>query len=73
MSSMEAAVMARPKGRPKTGRDLVTVKIDRVLASRIRMVAKAKALTVADVISEAMRAQIDKEVAKLLRETEGKA
>ncbi len=73
MGATGAPTVARPKGRPPTNRDLVTIKVDRVLASRLRLVAQARGLTVADVVETGLRPYLDKEVVKVFRESEGKA
>jgi hypothetical protein len=64
--------MAKKMGRPKTStRQDVSIKFDRVLAARARQVALNRGLSLAEYLSEACRAVVDRDYAKVLRELEG--
>lgn len=63
--------MAKPKGRPKSSdRDDVTVKLDRGIASKAKMVAAARSLTLTKYLSDITRAIVDKDFAKEMRQVE---
>lgn len=55
-------------GRPKTGRYDVAVKVDRAVASKAKAVAQHLGVPVAEVMTDAARANIDRMYAKMLRE-----
>ncbi len=65
--------VAKTKGRPKTsGRDDITVKVDRTIISRAKMLASYHGISVAELISETLRGPFDKMVNEMLRKTGGK-
>jgi hypothetical protein len=62
----------RPVGRPKSStRQDVSIKFDKVLVSRARVIANGLGIPLAQYISEASRAVIDRDYAKLMRKLEG--
>jgi ribosomal protein S19E (S16A) len=61
----------RPKGRPKRSeRDDGTTKIDRTILSRLKAVASYRGVPVAELLSELVRAPLDKAYAQVLRDLE---
>jgi hypothetical protein len=64
-------VMAKRAGRPKTSeRDDVSIKIDRALVSKARLLAAHKGVSIAELISELLRGPLNQDYAKMLRELE---
>lgn len=67
--------MGRLKGNKRSDRDDVTVKIDRVLAEKAKLVALRRRITMAELLTEILRAPVDRaykqEVGKLAQEGEG--
>lgn len=70
---MEAKTMAKKKtGRPQTSqRQDVSIKFDKTLAGKARLIAQGRGVTMAGYLSEITRAIIDRDYAKLMRELEG--
>lgn len=67
--TLERPAMGRPKGRPKKSeRDDIVVKVDRAVVSQARRIAEFKGITVAEVISEAARANVAKAFLSMLRD-----
>jgi hypothetical protein len=67
------STMARPKGRPKTSdRDDATVRLDRTLVGRAKLLANYRGVSVAELLSELVRAPLDKAYALMVRELESK-
>jgi hypothetical protein len=59
-------------GRPKSSdRQDVSIKFDRVLAGRARLIAQGRGIPMAEYLSESARPIIDRDYAKLMRELEG--
>jgi hypothetical protein len=71
---MASATMAKKKmGRPKTSeRQDVSIKFDKTLAGKARLISQGRGLTMTGYLSEITRAIIDRDYAKLMRELEGK-
>jgi hypothetical protein len=70
-TGMELLVMPKPKGRPKTSeRDDVTVKIDRALVGMAKLIATRQGTTVAELLSEMLKAPLDRAYGQMLRELE---
>jgi hypothetical protein len=65
-------MMAKKKiGRPKTSdRQDVSIKFDKVLAGRARMIARGRGIPLAAYLSELARPIIDRDYARLMRELE---
>jgi hypothetical protein len=61
----------KPMGRPPSGRNDVNVKFDRTLASRAKVIAQGRGITLAEYLSETARTGIDRDYARLMRELEG--
>jgi hypothetical protein len=51
-------------GRPKSGRDDIAVKVDRVVVARAQFVARLRGLTLAEYLSEAARPTVDRDFAR---------
>jgi hypothetical protein len=71
---MAAGVMMAKKkmGRPKTSeRNDVSIKFDKVLAGKARLIAQGRGVTMAAYLSEMTQSIIDRDYAKLMRELEG--
>lgn len=65
--------MAKGRGRPKTSeRDDSTVKVDRTLLGKAKLIATNRGIPVAELLSEMLAAPIDKGYAQMLRDLEGK-
>jgi hypothetical protein len=60
--------MAKSRGRPKVDRDDVTVKLDRVMASRAKAIANFRGIPVAELLTEIVRLPIDRAYAQMIRE-----
>jgi hypothetical protein len=59
-------------GRPKSSdRRDVSIRFDKVLAGRARLIAQGRGISMAEYLSEAARPIIDRDYAKLMRELEG--
>jgi hypothetical protein len=56
-------------GRPKSGRDDVTVKMDRAIVARARYVADVRGVTLTEYLSEAVRAIVDRDFGKAANTT----
>ena len=60
-------------GRPKTSdRNDVSIKFDKVLAAKARLISLGRGVSMAEYLSEMARSGIDRDYAKLLRELEGR-
>jgi hypothetical protein len=66
-------MMAKKRaGRPKTSeRQDVSIKFDRGLARKARMIAEARNVSMAEYLSEMTRPIIDRDYLKVMRELEG--
>jgi hypothetical protein len=65
---MELLAMARSRGRPKSERDDVTVKIDRSLVGMAKLIATRKGVSVAELLSDLLQGPLDQAYAEMLRE-----
>lgn len=72
-TTAELVKMAKSRGRPKTDRDDVTIRVSRPLASKLKMLAGDKGVTVSEVADELCASAIDKAYATLMRKLEGKS
>jgi hypothetical protein len=62
----------KKRGRPKTSeRNDVSVKVDRTLVGKAKLIATHRGISVAELFSEMLKAPIDKAYAQMLRELEG--
>jgi hypothetical protein len=59
-------------GRPKSDRDDVTIRISRVLASRLRVLAGDKGVSVAQLADELFTPVLDRAWGQLVKRVEGK-
>jgi hypothetical protein len=65
------ALMAKKTGRPKTSeRQDVSIKFDKTLAGKARLISQGRGVSMAEYLSEMTRAIIDRDYAKLMRELE---
>jgi hypothetical protein len=72
-ATLEHPTMARPKGRPKRSeRDDVTVKVDRTLIGKAKLIATHQGVPVAELLTELLRVPVDRAYAQMLRDLEGK-
>jgi hypothetical protein len=70
-ATLERDTMAKPKGRPKTSeRDDVTVKLDRALVGKAKLIATHRGVPVAELLSDLAKGPVDKAYAVMLRELE---
>lgn len=60
--------VAKKRGRPQSERNDQSVKVDRSVVGKAKAVATHRGITVAELISEMLRAPIDKAYAQMLRE-----
>lgn len=66
------AMMAKRMGRPKTSvRSDVSIKFDRILAGKARLISQARGIPMAEYLSESVRPIINRDYAKLVRDLEG--
>jgi hypothetical protein len=56
------------RGRPKTNRDNISVKMDRTLAAKAQCLARLKGITLAEFISESVRSKVERDFTKACRE-----
>jgi hypothetical protein len=69
----ESIEMARPKGRPKSSiRNDMTVKVDRAIGGKLKLVATHRGISLAELISDLLRSPTDRVYAQMLRELEAK-
>jgi hypothetical protein len=61
----------RSVGRPKTDADNVTVKIDRALGMKAKLIASHRGLAAADLLNELLQVPVDRAYAQMLRELDG--
>jgi len=72
MTTAELCEVAKSKGRPKSGRDDVTAKIDRGLMMKAKIVASAKKITLAEYLSETLQAHVERDWTKVIRKIDEK-
>jgi hypothetical protein len=76
MSAAGVAEMAKAKrgkvGRPSSGRDEVPVKIDRVLAARLKMIAGYRGVSVGELLSDMARDPIDYAYGQMVRDLDAR-
>jgi hypothetical protein len=70
-AELQAMTKAKSRGRPKVDRDDVTVKLDRVAASRAKAIANFRGIPVAELLTDIVRAPLDKAYVQMIRELEG--
>lgn len=58
-------------GRPKSDRQDVSIKFDKTLAGKARLIAQGRGITMTAYLSEMTRPIIDRDYARLMRELEG--
>jgi hypothetical protein len=58
----------RRVGRPRSGRDDISVKFDRRVAARARFVAENRGLTLAEYLSEIVRPIVERDFEQTLKE-----
>jgi hypothetical protein len=68
---MAVSTMAKKMGRPKSSdRDDVSIKFDRILAGKARLISQGRGISMTEYLSEMTRTFIDRDYAKLMRELE---
>ena len=55
-------------GRPASGRDDIAVKMDRAIVARARYVAELRSITLAEYLSEGIRATVDRDFDRAVRD-----
>jgi hypothetical protein len=65
------AMAKRGRGRPKTDNDNVTVKIDRSLVMKAKLIGSHRGISAAELLNEILQAPVDRAYAQMLRELEG--
>jgi hypothetical protein len=74
MASGAGLAMAKRMGRPKTSERVDgTVRLDRTLIGRAKLVANYQGVSVAELLSELVRGPLDKVYGQMLRGLESKA
>jgi hypothetical protein len=69
--TMGCLAMGKKRGRPKRSeRDDVTVKVDRTTVGKAKLIATHRGVSVAELLSDLLRAPIDKAYAQMLRDLE---
>ncbi len=68
--TLESEMMAKLKGRPKSARDDVAVKIDRALANKAKRIADHRGMSVAELLSNYLQAPVDRGYLAMIRELE---
>lgn len=69
MIAIEVQAMAKTRGRPKSSeRDDATVKMDRKLLGKAKLIATHKGVPVAELLTDMLSVPIDKAYAQMLRE-----
>ena len=72
MLVLSPTMAKKTMGRPKSSdRQDVSIKFDRVLAGRARLIAQGRGIPMAEYLSESARPIIDRDYSKLMRELEG--
>ena len=72
MAMVGATMAKKRRGRPKSSdRQDVSIKFDKVLAGRARLIAQGRGIPMAEYLSEIARPIIDRDYARLMRELEG--
>jgi hypothetical protein len=66
------AQMGKKLGRPESGRDDVSAKIDRAVVGKAKMIATHEGISAAELLTEILRGPIDKRYAQMLRTLERK-
>lgn len=69
MDHAAGGTMARARGK-KSDRDDVAVKINRTVVGKARLVATHRGISVAELLTELVRAPVDKVYAQMLRDLE---
>ncbi len=67
---LEREQMARPKGRPKSVRDEVPVRLDRSLAAQAKLIAAHRGITIGELMAELLSAPIGKAYLQMVRDLE---
>ena len=62
--------MERKVGRPRKDRDDVTVKVDRGIVVKAKLVAVARKMSLAEYLSDLIRGPVDRDFAKEMRKVE---
>src|SRR3954468_10033229 len=71
LATEERRIMGKARGRPKRSeRDDVTVKVDRTLVGKAKLIATHRGIPVAELLTELLRAPLDKAYAQMLRDLE---
>lgn len=68
MKATGGPAMAKRRGRPESGRDDVTVKLDRAVVAKAKLIAAHRGTTVAELLTEAVKGPIDRLYLAMLRE-----
>ena len=73
MELLEIAEMAKAKGRPKSPRNDRTAKIDATVLSRAEAVAKWRGITLAEYLTETLRAPVARDFANDMKQADKEA
>jgi hypothetical protein len=69
MAAVAEMATKRPVGRPKTSdRDDVTIRVNRAIAHKARVIAAQRQITIAELITEILQQPIDRAFASVVRE-----
>lgn len=69
----KATGAGKTKAEKPGARDDIAVKLDKVVVGKARLIATHKGISVAELLSEMLRAPVDKAYAGMLRELEAQA
>ena len=69
-SVLEKPLMAKHRGRPRGDRDDVSVKLERAIVNKARLIAAHEGIPggIAELLSEILRGPIDKRYAKMVHD-----
>jgi hypothetical protein len=67
-AAMEMPSMGKQRGRPQSERNDVSVKLDRTLVGKARLVATHRGVTMAELLSEIIRGPLDRYYGQMVKE-----
>lgn len=67
MNAMGETTVKRPMGRPRMNREEVSVRYERGLAGKVRLIAQSKRITMSEYLSDVTRSAVDRDYAKLVK------
>jgi hypothetical protein len=71
-TTTERTKMAKSRGRPRSDRDDVTIRVSRPMASKLKVLAGDKGVSVAEIADELFGTVLDRAYVQLMRKLGGK-